>query len=93
MAVKDSWKGKNVAYLGGSIIIRTDNQRWRCKEGTSRRNAWRKVRGVMMDRKISRMLKGKVLDSYVVLESVYGLVTVQCQNSNNADYRYARTTG
>ena len=26
-------------------------------------NAWRKVEGVKMDRKISRKLKGKVLDS------------------------------
>ena len=36
-------------------------------------NAWRNVEGVMMDRKISRKLKGKVLDSCVVPASTYGL--------------------
>ena len=29
-------------------------------------NAWRNVEGVMMDRNISRKLKGKVLDSCIV---------------------------
>ena len=36
-------------------------------------NAWRNVEGVMVDRKISRKLKGMVLDSCVVPASTYGL--------------------
>ena len=36
-------------------------------------NAWRNVEGVMVDRKIFRKLKGKVLDSCVVPASIYGL--------------------
>ena len=36
-------------------------------------NAWRNVEGVMVDRQISRKLKGKVLDSCVVPASTYGL--------------------
>ena len=39
-------------------------------------NAWRNVEGVMVDRKISRKLKGKVLDSCVVPASTYGLETL-----------------
>ena len=39
-------------------------------------NAWRNIEEAMMDRKISRKLKGKVLDSYVVPASTYGLDTV-----------------
>ena len=39
-------------------------------------NAWRNVEGVMVDRKISRKLKGKVLDSCVVPASTYGLDTL-----------------
>ena len=36
-------------------------------------NAWRNVEEVMGDRKISRKLKGKVLDSCVVQASTYGM--------------------
>ena len=39
-------------------------------------SAWRNVEGVMVDRKTSRKLKGKVLDSYVVPASTYGLDTL-----------------
>ena len=39
-------------------------------------NAWRNVEEVMMDRKISRKLKGKVRDSYVVPASTHGLETL-----------------
>ena len=39
-------------------------------------NAWRNVEGVMVDRKISRKLKGKFLDSCVVPASTYGLETL-----------------
>ena len=39
-------------------------------------NAWRNVEGVMVDRKISRKLKGKVLYSCVVPDSTYGLETL-----------------
>ena len=39
-------------------------------------NSWRNVEGVMVDRKISRKLKGKVLDSCEVPASTYGLETL-----------------
>ena len=39
-------------------------------------NAWRNVEGVMVDRNISKKLKGKVLDSCVVPASIYGLETL-----------------
>ena len=38
--------------------------------------AWINVEGVMMNTKISRKLKGKVLDSCVVPASTYGLETL-----------------
>ena len=47
--------------------------RRRIQAGT---NAWRNVEGVMGNRKISRKLKGKVLDSCVVPASTYGLETL-----------------
>ena len=57
---------KNFVYLGGNI-----SENGRVEVEVRRRiqagaNAWRNVEGVMMDRKISRKLKGKVLDSCVV---------------------------
>ena len=38
--------------------------------------AWRNVKGVMVDRNISRKLKGKVLDSCVMPASTYGVETL-----------------
>ena len=40
-------------------------------------NAWRRMEGVMADRKISRKLKGKVLRSCVTPACLYGLETVE----------------
>ena len=64
-------------YLGGNI-----SENGRVEVEVRRRiqagaNAWRNVEGVMMDRKISRKLKGKVLDSCVVPAiCTYGLETL-----------------
>ena len=63
-------------YLGGNI-----SENGRVEVEVRRRiqagaKAWRNVEGVMVDRKISRKLKGKVLDSCVVPASTYGLETL-----------------
>ena len=66
----------NVVYMGGNISAngRLDVEvRCRMQAGA---NAWRSVEGVMVDRKISRKLKGKVLDYCVVPASTYGLKTL-----------------
>ena len=63
-------------FLGGNISEngRVDVEvRRRIQAGA---NAWRNVERVMVDRKISRKLKGKVLDSCVVPASIYGLETL-----------------
>ena len=63
-------------YLGGNISEngRVDVEvRHRIQAGA---NAWRNVEGLMVDRKISRKLKVKVLDSRVVPASTYGLETL-----------------
>ena len=73
---KDIKQVKNFVYLGGNISEngRVDVEvRRRIQAGA---NAWRNVEGVMVDRKISRKLKGKVLDSCVVPASTYGLETL-----------------
>ena len=66
----------NFVYLGGNISEngRVDVEvRRRIQAGA---NGLRNVEGVMVDRKISRKLKGKVLDSCVVPASTYGLETL-----------------
>ena len=73
---KDNKQVTNFVYLGGNISDngRVDVEvRRRIQAGA---NAWRNVEGVMVDRKISRKLKGKVLDSCVVPDSAYGLETL-----------------
>ena len=62
---------KNCVYLGGNISEM--EVRRRIQAGA---NSWRNVEGVMVDRKISRKLKGKVLDSCEVPASTYGLETL-----------------
>ena len=54
--------------------------------------AWRRMEGVMADRKISRKLKGKVLMSCVMLAYRYGLETAAL-TENNRGCRFARKTG
>ena len=86
-----NYDGKNVKNyvleIGGNM---PDNRRvevyvrQRIQSGA---NARRKVEGVMMDRKIFRKAKVKVLDSCVVLASTYGLDTVALSNANNIDER------
>ena len=39
-------------------------------------NAWRKVEGVMLDRNISKKLKGEVLRTCITQACLYGLETV-----------------
>ena len=76
MEGKDIKQVKNVVYLGGNITEngRVDAEvRRRIQAGA---NAWRNVEGVMVDRNISRKLKGTVLASYVVPASTYGLDTL-----------------
>ena len=63
---KDIKRVNNFVYLGGNIYEngRVDVEvRRRIQAGA---NAFRNVEGVMVDRKISRKLKGKVLDSCMV---------------------------
>ena len=72
---KDMKQVTNVVYLGGNISEngRVDVEvRRRIQAGA---NAWRNVEGIMVDRKISRKLKG-VLYSCVVPASTYGLETL-----------------
>ena len=73
---KDIKQVNNFVYLGGNISEnrRVDVEvRRRIQAGVI---AWRNVEGVMVDRMISRKLKGKVLDSCVVPASTYGLETL-----------------
>ena len=67
---KDIKQVNNVVYLSGNISEngRVDVEaRRRIQAGA---NAWRNVEWVIVDRKIPRKLKGKVLDSCVVPASM-----------------------
>ena len=61
-------------YLG-EMVMEDRHSEVRCRIQTGA-NAWRKVEGVMLDRKISKMLKGKVLRACVTPACLYGLETV-----------------
>ena len=81
----------NLVYIGGNISENGSvdvEVRRRIQAGA---NARRDVEGVMVDRKISRKVKGKVLDSCVVPASTYGLETLALSELHQ--HKYVRTTG
>ena len=73
---KDIKQVKHFVYLGGNISEngRVDVEVRRRIQ--ARANAWRNAEGVMVDGKISRKLKGKLLDYCVLPASTYGLETL-----------------
>ena len=64
------------AYLGSTITEDGKTGREVCKRLQAGANAWRKVEGVMRDKKISKKIKGKILTTCVVPACVYGLEAV-----------------
>ena len=67
---------QSFCYLGGMI-----DESGKAESEVRRRiqagaNAWRKVEGVMVDRNISKKVKGKVLTTCVIPACIYGLETV-----------------
>ena len=84
---------KNCVYLGGNISKNG------CVDAEVRRriqagaNVWRNVEGVMVDREISRKMKGKFLDFCVVPASTYGLETLALSDCININYKYVGATG
>ena len=65
--------GKEIKQVDGFVYHSKAEVRHQTQAGT---NAWRKVEGVMLDRKISKNLKGKVLRTCVTPACLYGLETV-----------------
>ena len=63
-------------YLGGTVSENGSTDGELSRRVQSGANAWRKVEGVMADRRISKKLKGKVLSVCVVPALAYGLETV-----------------
>ena len=69
-------RAKNFKYLGS-----TNSSDGRCEEEVKRRIQagwmnWKKVSGVLCDRKLSAMVKGKMYKSIVRLDMLYGMETV-----------------
>ena len=69
-------KAKNFKYLGSTV-----SNDGRCEEEVRRRiqagwMSWRKVSGVLCDRKLSAKVKGKIYKSVVRPAMLYGMETV-----------------
>ena len=63
-------------YLGGMVTEDGHSAAEVRRRTQAGANAWRKVEGVMLDRKMSKKLKGKVLRTCVTPACLYGLETV-----------------
>ena len=90
---KEIRQGNGFAYLEGTVTGdgKSEAEVWRRIQVSV--NVWRRVEGVMADRKISRKLKGKVLMSCVMPAYLFNLETVALTERNNRGCRFARTTG
>ena len=88
-----SWRGRN--GLRGPCSCTLEGQsvemEWRREREVHRRveagaNAWKAVEGVMADRRISKILKGKVMN-------LYGMKTLALTEKQQNGCRCAKTTG
>ena len=76
LAGREIRQGNRFEYLGGTVTRdgKFEAEVWRRIQVAA--NAWRRVEGVMVDRKISRELKGKVMVTCVTLAFLYGFEIV-----------------
>ena len=66
----------NFVYLGGMVSEDGHSEAEVRRRTQAGANAWRKLEGVMLDRQISKKLKGKVPRACVAPACLYGLETV-----------------
>ena len=69
-------QGDSFVYLGGAVCRDGKTEREVCRRAQAGANAWRAVEGVMVDRRISKRLKGKVMSTCVTPASMYGKETL-----------------
>ena len=65
-----------VVYLGGTVCEDGGSSKEIQRRVEAGASAWRRVEGVMWDRKLKKQLKGKVLEACVVPACIYGLGTL-----------------
>ena len=71
-------------YLGGTVCEDGGSSKETQRRVQAGAAAWRRVEGIMWDRKLKKQLKGKVLEACVVPVSIYGLGTL-AQRHEDAD--------
>ena len=63
-------------YLGGTVYENGESSKEIQRRVQAGEAAWRRVEGIMWDRKLKKQLKGKVLEACVVAACIYGLGTL-----------------
>ena len=63
-------------YLGGTVCEDGGRSKEIQRTVQAGAAAWRRVEGIMWDRKLNKLLKGKVLEACVVPACIYGLGTL-----------------
>ena len=69
-------QGDSFVYLGGAVCGDGKTEREVRRRGQAGTNAWRAVEGMMVDRRISKRLKGKVMSTCVTPACLYGTETL-----------------
>ena len=64
---------KSFVYLGGTVCEDGGSSKEMPRRVQAGAAAWRRVEGIMWDRKLKKQLKGKVLEACVVPACIYGL--------------------
>ena len=63
-------------HLGGTVCEDGGSSKEILRRVQAEAAAWRRVEGIMWDRKLKKQLKGKVLEACVVPVGIYGLGTL-----------------
>ena len=69
-------QGDSFVYLGGTVCVDGKTERKVLRRAPAGANAWRAVEGVMVDRRISKRMKGNVMSTSVTPVCLYGTETL-----------------
>ena len=82
---------KEFKYLGSTVQKSGSCEREVKKRVQAESNGWRRVSGVICDRRLPARVKGKVYSLVVILAMVYGLETVAVTKKQVEEMKVAET--
>ena len=86
-------QGDSFVYLAGAVCADGKTEREIHRRAQAGANAWRAVEGVMVDRRISKRRKSKVMSTCVTPACLCGTETLALTKLQQKSCKCAKTTG